>query len=27
LVQIRSQGLLNGAPFTLDGEARRQGAC
>ena len=27
LVQIRSQGIVNGTPFTLEGEARRQGAC
>lgn len=27
LVQIRSQGLLNGQPFSIEGEARRQGSC
>jgi hypothetical protein len=27
LVQISSQGLLNGAPFSLDGEGRRVGSC
>lgn len=27
LAQIRSQGILNGTPFTLDGEARKQGSC
>ena len=27
LVQIRSQGIRGGAPFSLDGEARRTGGC
>ena len=27
LVQIRSQGISDGTPFVLDGEARQQGAC
>ena len=27
LVQVRSQGVLNGSPFSLDGEARRSGRC
>ena len=27
LVQIRSQGVLNGSPFSLAGEARREGTC
>ena len=27
LVQIRSQGVLNGSPFSMDGEARREGNC
>ncbi|TIX49836.1 hypothetical protein E5222_10960 [Alteraurantiacibacter aquimixticola] len=27
LVQIRSQGIQGGAPFSLEGEARRTGAC
>lgn len=27
LVQIRSQGIQAGAPFSLEGEARRIGAC
>lgn len=27
LIQVRSQGILNGTPFTLQGEARRQGRC
>ncbi len=27
LVQIRSQGVLRGAPFSLEGEARPQGSC
>ena len=27
LVQVRSQGILNGAPFSIEGEARRTGPC
>lgn len=27
LVQIRSQGIVNGAPFSINGEARHTGAC
>ena len=27
LVQIRSQGVLNGSPFLMAGEARREGDC
>jgi len=27
LVQIRSQGILNGTPFSLEGEGRLQGKC
>ncbi|WP_234027462.1 DUF3617 domain-containing protein [Aurantiacibacter arachoides] len=27
LVQIRSQGIEGGAPFSIDGEARRTGGC
>ena len=27
LVQIRSQGIFNGAPFTIQGEARYTGSC
>lgn len=27
LVQIRSQGIRGGAPFSIDGEARRTGSC
>jgi hypothetical protein len=27
LVQVRSQGIQGGAPFSIDGEARRVGAC
>ena len=27
LVQIRSQGILNGTPFMIDGEARLHGGC
>jgi len=27
LVQIRSQGIQGGAPFSLEGEARRTGSC
>jgi len=27
LVQIRSQGIQGGTPFTIDAEARRKGAC
>jgi len=27
LVQIRSQGIQGGAPFSIEGEARRTGAC
>lgn len=27
LVQIRSQGIFNGTPFVIEGEARRVGAC
>lgn len=27
LVQIRSQGIKGGAPFSIQGEARRTGAC
>ena len=27
LVQIRSQGIYNGAPFSIEGEARRTGGC
>lgn len=27
LAQIRSQGILNGTPFTISGEARKQGKC
>lgn len=27
LVQIRSQGIRGGAPFSIEGEARRSGSC
>ena len=27
LIQIRSQGILNGTPFLLEGEARHSGTC
>ena len=27
LVQIRSQGIQGGTPFSIEGEARRTGAC
>jgi len=27
LVQIRSQGIFNGTPFNIEGEARRAGRC
>ncbi len=27
LVQIRSQGIVDGAPFSINGEARHTGAC
>jgi len=27
LVQVRSQGIIDGAPFSISGEARHSGAC